>query len=114
MIENSIIDINDFIKIDMRVGEIVKVENLDWSNKLLKLQVDFGAEIGVRNVLSGIKKWYSSEELLNKRFVFVINLNERIIKNEVSQAMILMIEGKHKPLGWQSVSDEAELGAKVG
>lgn len=111
--ENSTINIQDFSKIEMRVGKILEIEELEWSNKLLKLKVDFG-EFGIKTVLSGIKKWYGREDLLNKCLVFVTNLEERKIKDEISQAMILMVEGEEKPIGWELNENEIKLGALVG
>jgi methionyl-tRNA synthetase len=110
---NSSITIDDFTKVEMRVGKIILIDDLEWSNKLLKMKVDFG-EFGIKTVLSGIKKWYREEDLLNKCLVFVTNLAERKIKDEVSQAMILMVEGKEKPSGWFLSEEEVELGSLVG
>ena len=69
------------------VGQITQAEKVEDSNKLLRLQVDFGDEN--RQVISGIAKYYSTEELLNKKLVFVTNLAVRKIMGLESQAMIL-------------------------
>lgn len=86
------ITIDDFTKLDLRVGEIISAEKPEWSEKLLKLQVDFGlspAGLGTKQVFSGIAKWYNPEDLVGKQAVFLVNLPPRIIHEETSEAMIL-------------------------
>lgn len=83
----GIIDINDFAKIDLRVGlikECVKAEN---SDKLLVLQVDLGAE--TRQVVSGIAKYYTPDELIGKKVVVVTNLAPVKLRGIDSNGMIL-------------------------
>lgn len=82
------INIDDFSKIKIKIGKIIEAEKLEESNKLLKLKVDFGNE-DIRQVLSGIAKWYNPEEIINKNFAFVVNLEPRKILEYESQAMIL-------------------------
>lgn len=83
----GIIDINDFAKIDLRVGlikECVKAEN---SDKLLVLQVDLGTE--TRQVVSGIAKYYTPDELIGKKVVVVTNLAPVKLRGIDSNGMIL-------------------------
>lgn len=82
------INIDDFAKVEMTVGKILEAEPMEGSEKLLKLKVDFGEE-SPRQVLSGIAKWYSPDDLVNKTFVFVTNLETRKMMGMESQAMIL-------------------------
>jgi methionyl-tRNA synthetase len=88
-----IISFDDFIKLDLRVGTVINCEEKEGSNKLLRLTVDFGAE-GIKNILSGIKQWYKPTDLMNKQFIFVINLAPRKMMGEESQGMILAADGK--------------------
>lgn len=81
------ITIDDLSKLDMRVGEVVAAEEVEESNKLLKLTVDFGDF--TRIIYSGIKKWYTADSLLNKKFIFVVNLAPKEFKFGVSEGMIL-------------------------
>lgn len=86
------ITIDDFAKADLRVGEILTAVKVEWSEKLIKMEVDFGNPLsggGKKIVFSGILKWYQPEELVGKQAVFVINLPEKKIREEISQAMIL-------------------------
>lgn len=82
------INIEDFLKVEIRVGQILKVEEVEGSEKLYRLEVDFG-EVESRQVLSGIKKYFSVEDLMNKQFAFITNLEARKIMGLESQAMIL-------------------------
>ncbi len=83
----------DFQKLDLRVGQIVEAEKLEWSEKLIKMKVDFG-DLGQKQVLSGIFEWYQPEDLLEKQAVFLINLPKKYIKDEPSEAMILTSENE--------------------
>ncbi len=82
------INIDDFSKIEIKIGQIIEAEKLEESNKLLKLRVDFGGD-DLRQVLSGIAKWYNAEDIINKKFAFVTNLEPRSMLGYESQAMIL-------------------------
>lgn len=77
----------DFRKIELRIGKIVSAEKVEKSDKLLKLKVDFGQES--RQIVSGIAKEYSTEDLVGKSFVFITNLEPRSIMGQESQGMIL-------------------------
>ncbi len=85
------IDYEDFSKVEFKVGEIKEVTEVEGSDKLLRLEVDFGEE-NLRTVLSGIKKWYAPIDLINKKTVFVTNIKPRKIMGEESQAMIFGAE----------------------
>lgn len=82
---NVIID--DFLKLDIRMGTIISAEKVENADKLLKLQVDFGEE--KRQIVSGIAQWYTPEELIGKQCPFIINLEPRVIRGIESQGMIL-------------------------
>lgn len=82
------INFDDFLKVKMAVGKVLSAEKLEKSPKLLKLSVDFG-EKEPRQVLSGIAKTFTPEDLIGKSFSFVINLEPRQIMGMESQAMIL-------------------------
>ena len=84
----NMINIDDFAKVEIRVGKILEAERLENSEKLLKLKVDFG-EAGERQVLSGIAKFYSPEDLLGTLRVFITNLEPRQMMGLSSEAMIL-------------------------
>lgn len=92
-----VITFEDFAKLDLRVGTVIKCEPKEGAEKLLRLTVDFGEE-KTRNILSGIKQWYQAEDLVDKQFIFVFNLQPRTMMGEDSEGMVLAAEGKDKPL----------------
>lgn len=90
------ISIDEFAKLELRVGTILEAEEIIGSDKLLKLKVDLGEE-KPRQILSGIKKWYTPEKLIGKQAVFVANLEPRLMMGLESQGMI-MCAGEVKPI----------------
>lgn len=89
------INYDDFAKVELRVGTILEAEDIEGSDKLLKLQVDFGDE--KRQILSGIKQWYKPEKLIGKQAVFVVNLEPRQMMGLESNGMILCADSE-KPV----------------
>lgn len=81
------ITIDDFCKVELRVGEVLASEKVEKSNKLLKNTVRIGDE--TRTILSGIAKYYTPEEMVGKRVVVVTNLAPRKMCGELSSGMIL-------------------------
>jgi tRNA-binding protein len=84
------INFEDFEKVDLRIGKIISAERVAGSEKLMKLEVEFGEE--KRQVVAGIGKTYAPEDLIGKTAVFVINLEPRIMMGIESQAMILAVK----------------------
>ena len=82
------IKIDDFAKVDLRIVKILNAENVEGSDKLLRLTLDAG-EAQPRTVLSGIKSSYSPEQLIGKFTVLVANLAPRKMKFGLSQGMVL-------------------------
>jgi methionyl-tRNA synthetase len=91
--KESYITIEDFIKVDLRVGTIKECVDVEKSDRLLKSQVDLGPELGMRQIFSGIKKWYKPEELIGKQVIVVSNLKPRKMMGEESQGMITLADG---------------------
>ncbi len=81
------VSFDDFMKMDIRAVKIVKAEKHPNADKLLKLQVDLGAE--QRQVIAGIAEHYAPEELVGKSVSIVANLKPAKIRGEISQGMIL-------------------------
>ncbi|MBI3485493.1 hypothetical protein HY025_00960 [Candidatus Daviesbacteria bacterium] len=104
------INIEDFAKVEIKVGTVLECEEIPGSDKLLKLKVDLGEQFP-RQVLSGIKQWYKPADLINKQFVFVTNLEPRIMMGLESQAMIMAADGK-KPIPLKPAKKVAS-GAKI-
>jgi len=82
---------DDFMKLDLRVAEIVHAEKMKNADKLLKLQVDLGTN--KRQIISGIAKYYEPSELIGKKVICVTNLKPVKLRGELSEGMILSGEG---------------------
>lgn len=104
------ISIDDFMKVDLRVATVTACEPVPKADKLLKLQVDLGYE--QRQVVSGIAKFYSPEELVGQKVIVVANLKPVKLRGELSQGMILAGE-KDGILKLASVDPKLQNGAKV-
>ena len=91
------ITIDDFAKVALIVGTIEQCEEIAGSDKLLKLQVNFGSH-GMRQVLSGVKRSFSPVDLIGKQAVFVFNLAPRKMMGLESQGMLLTAEDENKQL----------------
>lgn len=84
------VTIDDFSKLDIRIGTVVAAEKMEKSDKLLKLTINSG--IDTRTILSGIAKHYSAEEMVGKQVTFIANLAPRKMMGLESQGMILSAE----------------------
>jgi len=82
----SEITIDDFAKVDLRVGIVKTAERIEGT-RLLKLIIDLGNE--TRQIISGIAEFYTPEELVGKRVIVIVNLKPRKIRGFDSQGMIL-------------------------
>ena len=82
------IDIDDFVKVEMRVGEVMTAERIPKSDKLLRFMVDVG-EAEPRQVLAGIAEYYTPESMIGRKVVVVTNLRPRKLRGFESQGMIL-------------------------
>lgn len=100
---------DDFAKLELKVGTVVEAEGVEGSDKLIKQIVDFGEE--KRQILSGIKQWYKPESLVGKQFVYITNLESRMIMGLESQGMILAADSK-KPVPLKP-SSKVPPGTKV-
>lgn len=97
MIMDSI-SIDDFHKLDIRIGTVRTAERVPETDKLIKLEVDFGSAeeggLGMRHIVSGIAAFVAPEDMIGKQFPFVTNLEPRMLKGLESQGMILATGGK--------------------
>ena len=88
MTDENQINIDDFIKIDLRVAKVKEASNVDGADKLLKLVLDVG-DLGERQVFAGIKKAYDPEDLNGRLVVLVANLKPRQMSFGLSEGMVL-------------------------
>ena len=78
---------DDFVKIDLRIATILSCERIQGTDKLVKMQIDLGIE--QRQIVAGIAKVYTPEELVGKQIVVVANLAPRKMRGELSRGMLL-------------------------
>ena len=84
------VQIDDFGKLDIRVGKVLDCQKVPKADKLLQFKIDDG--LGGRTIVSGIAKYYAPEDLIGKEVCFIANLEPRKLKGIVSQGMILSAE----------------------
>jgi methionyl-tRNA synthetase len=106
------ISIEDFAKVEMRVGEIIAAEPIPKADKLLKLQVDIGTE--VRQVCAGIAQYYQPEHLVGMKVVLVTNLQPRKLRGVESNGMIVAasVGDEGRPV-LATFKDDVPKGAKL-
>jgi methionine--tRNA ligase beta chain len=104
------ITIDDFKKLEIKIGKIVSAERVEGSEKLLKLEVDLGGE--VRQLVAGIAGFYEPEYLVGKQIPVLTNLEPRVLRGVESQGMTLCASDNGKPV---LLCPEAEvpLGSEV-
>ena len=83
-------EFDDFLKLDLRVGKVIECERVKKSEKLLRFTLQTGSE--TRQILSGIAKFHSPEELIGKNVIFIANFKPRKMMGLESQGMILSAE----------------------
>jgi methionyl-tRNA synthetase len=108
----NIIEIDDFKKVDLRVAQVIKAENIEKSNKLLRLQLDVGP-LGIRQIIAGIKNFYSPEDLENKKIIIISNLKPAKLMGETSEGMLLAAKDSNGNLSVLTVEKDVEAGAKI-
>lgn len=105
------ITIDDFGKIEIKVGLVTEAVNKEGSEKLIRLTVDFGTE--TRIIFTAVRAYgYTPEDFLNKKFLFVTNLEYKKIMDEESQGMILAVEEEGKPI-FVIPAEDVAVGAKL-
>ena len=82
----------DLKKVDIRIGTVIKAQVPSWSHWVMKLDVDFGSELGKKICFAGIMKFFSPKDLEKKQFPFILNLEPKTIgpNKEESECMMLM------------------------
>jgi methionyl-tRNA synthetase len=101
---------DDFKKLKLRVAEVLEAEKVEGADKLLKLQIQIGKE--KRQIIAGIAKHYSAEDLIGKKIIVIVNLEPAKIRGVESNGMLLAAS-KGKELVLVSVDKDIESGAKI-
>ena len=92
----EIIDINEFARLDLRIGRIANAERIEGSKKLIRLEVDIGNE--QRQVVAGIAEQYRPENLIGELVPVLVNLKPAKLMGVESQGMILAVDVNGKPI----------------
>ncbi len=107
----GIISIDDFSKVKLRTGKILSCEKVPKAKKLLKLKIDDGR--GGRQIVSGIAKWYSPEDLIGKNIIFVANLTPAKLMGVESQGMLLACDADEDDVRVIFVDSDISNGSTV-
>ena len=105
------ISYDDFAKMQFQVGEIIKCEEVPKSKKLLCSQVKIGSQ--VKQIVSGIKKWYSPEEMVGKKVMVLVNLKPAKLAGVLSEGMILCAEDEKGNVVLMQPEKEVPAGAEI-
>ena len=105
------IPFDDFLKLDMRVGKIVEAEHIAGSRNLIRMVVDFGFE--KRQSVAGLLQYYKPEELMDKKYAFVLNLQRRKFMGVESQCMILAAEDDKGNVILIKPEKDIEIGSRI-
>ena len=106
------ISFDDFMKLDVRIGEVEEATLILGSRNLLKLIVDFGSE--KRQSVAGLLRYYEPEELVGKKFVFILNLERRKLMGVESQCMALAAEDNEGNVVLIAPEKDIAVGSKIG
>ena len=98
---------DDFAKLELRVGEVISCEAVEKSKKLLCMQVKIGAE--TRQIVSGIRKYYTPEEMVGKKVAVVVNLKPAKLAGLLSEGMILSAEAPDGSLSLMTTEPDREM-----
>lgn len=109
--EKAEIVIEDFMKLNLRVGKVVSCEKMPKADKLLVLKVDVGGK--VRTIVSGIAKWYTPEDMIGKQVVVIANLAPVKLRGVLSEGMILCAENANGDVIIVSPEKIVESGSEV-
>lgn len=107
------ISIDNFGKLDLRVAEVLEVEDHPDADKLYVLKIKVGED--EKQLVAGIKKHYSKEELVGKKIVIIANLEPAVLRGVKSEGMLLAAsDSSKKKVVLVTVDKDIESGAKLG
>ncbi|MBC7216839.1 MAG: methionine--tRNA ligase subunit beta [Candidatus Caldatribacterium sp.] len=105
------IHLEDFQKIDLRVGEIVSAERVEGTRALMVLRVNLGDE--ERTLVAGLAPYYAPEEMVGKRVIVVANLEPAVIRGIKSQGMLLAADDGQGNVSLVTVDRDIAPGSRV-
>ena len=107
----DLVSFDEFQKLDIRVGTVVKAEVPAWSHWVIRLKVDLGPEIGQKVCFSGVMKFFKPESFVGKQYPFLVNLEPKTIgpDREVSEVMMLMATPAPKATAGKPAPSEEDV-----
>lgn len=105
------VDIDLFRKLDLKVGKVLEAEDVEKSNKLIKLRVSIGDR--EKTILSGIRKEYKSSDLVGKKIIIIDNLKPAMIMGLQSQGMLLAASDDEGNLSLLTVDRDIKEGSSI-
>jgi methionyl-tRNA synthetase len=94
--KSSIISLEDFAKLDLKIGQVINARAIEESDKLIELIVDLGTER--RTIVTGMREFYEPESFIGKRLPIVANLQPHTFRGATSHGMLMAVEGKDGPV----------------
>ena len=110
--EGTYIDFEDFMKVEMKTGKIINVENHPNADKLYVVTIEDGPD-STRTVCAGLKSHYAVEELVGKSVVFVANLKPRKLRGIMSEGMMLAAEDSEGKVTLLTTDSDIDSGSGV-
>lgn len=104
------ISIDEFRKLDIRVGEVLSATRVPGTDKLIEIEVDIGSE--VRRMITGIFPLYQPQDLVGRRIIVLANLQPRSVRGVESNGMLLAAEWEGE-VGLLTVDKEAPKGSRI-
>ncbi len=105
------IDIDYFRKVDLKVAKVIEAENVEKSNKLIKIKLSFGDH--EKTILSGIRKDYSPQDLIGKKIIVIDNLKPAKLMGFESQGMLLAASDESGNISLLTVDKDIKEGSIV-
>lgn len=105
------ISFEEFMRLDLRVGEVVEAQQIAGSRNLIHMVVDFKVE--KRQSVAGLLGWYLPEELVGRKFAFILNLERRKFMGVESQCMIFAAEDSEGNVVLLVPEKDVEVGSKI-
>ncbi len=109
--EKPLITYDDFAKLEFRVGEIIACEEVKKSKKLLCSQVKIGTQ--VKQIVSGIKAYYTPEQMVGKKVMVVVNLKPATLAGLTSEGMLLCAEDENGELALMKPEKDLSAGSEI-
>ncbi len=108
------IEFNDFLKVDIRLGKIIEVNDFPEARKpAFKLKIDFGEGVGIKKSSAQITTHYTKDSLLDKRVLGVVNFPPRQIGKFMSEVLVLGLSDENEQIVLFEMDKEVPLGARL-